>query len=59
MFEYYGDMHVYCPVVGADEPLGSNVFQIHNYTVHLPILRNIYRLNDILVSPFKCIDDLC
>ena len=21
MFEYYGDIHVYCPGVGADEPL--------------------------------------
>ena len=26
MFEYYGDIHVYCPGVGADEPLGSNFF---------------------------------
>ena len=23
MFEYYGDIHVYCPGVGAYEPLGS------------------------------------
>ena len=26
MFEYYGDIHVYCPGVGAYEPLGSNFF---------------------------------
>ena len=26
MFEYYGNTHVYCPWVGANEPLGSNVF---------------------------------
>ena len=26
MFEYYGDIHVYCPGVGADEPRGSNFF---------------------------------
>ena len=26
MFEYYGNIHVYCPGVGADEPLGSNFF---------------------------------
>ena len=29
MFEYYGNIHVYCPGVGADEPLGSNFFQNH------------------------------
>ena len=23
MFEYYGNVQVYCPGVGADEPLGS------------------------------------
>ena len=23
MFEYYGDIHVYCPGVGAYEPLGT------------------------------------
>ena len=26
MFEYYGNIHVYCPGVGADEPLGSTFF---------------------------------
>ena len=26
MFEYYGNIHVYCPGVGADEPLGSIFF---------------------------------
>ena len=25
-FEYYGDIHVYCPGVGAYEPLGSIFF---------------------------------
>ena len=29
MFEYYGDIHVYCPGVGAHEPLGSNFFKNH------------------------------
>ena len=28
-FEYYGNIHVNCPGVGADEPLGSNCFQNH------------------------------
>ena len=26
MFEYYGNIHVYCPGVGAYELLGSNFF---------------------------------
>ena len=26
MFEYYGNIHVYCPGVGVYEPLGSNCF---------------------------------
>ena len=26
MFEYYGNIHVYCPGVGAYEALGSNFF---------------------------------
>ena len=25
VFEYYGNVHVYCPGMGAYEPLGSNV----------------------------------
>ena len=26
MFEYYGNIHVYCPGMGAYEPRGSNFF---------------------------------
>ena len=61
MFEYYDNMHVYCLVVGADEPLGSSVFvvlfvffffvfffQNHYYSVLLPISCKIFPLNDIL-----------
>ena len=29
MFEYYGNIHVYYPWVGADEPMGSIFFQNH------------------------------
>ena len=29
MFEYYGNMHVNCPRVGAYELLGTNFFQNH------------------------------
>ena len=38
MFEYYGNIHVYCPGVGADEPLGSIFFSeslIFSPTAHL------------------------
>ena len=48
MFEYYGNVQVYCPGVGAHEPLGSNVFQNHQYSVLLPISCKIFTLNDIL-----------
>ena len=30
IFEYYGDIHVYCPGVVADQPLGPIVFRIIN-----------------------------
>ena len=46
MFEYYGNIHVYCPGVGADEPLGSNFFSeslIFSPTAHF--LQDFY---------FKC-----
>ena len=33
MFEYYGNMHAYCPEVGADEPLGS-IFSSHEPKAH-------------------------
>ena len=29
MFKYYGDIHVYCPGVGAYAPLGPIFFQNH------------------------------
>ena len=36
MFEYYGSMEVYCPAVGADEPLGQLFSEslIFSPTVH-------------------------
>ena len=30
MFEYYGNIHVYCPGVGPYKPLGSTFFRIIN-----------------------------
>ena len=47
MFEYYDNIHVYCPGVGADLPLGS-FFQTHKYSVHLPISIKFFPSNDIL-----------
>ena len=47
MFEYYGDIHVYCPGVGVYEPLGSNLFQNHKYSALLPISCETFTLNDI------------
>ena len=46
MFEYYGNIHVYCPRVGADEPLGSIFFSeslLFSPTAHF---RKIVPLND-------------
>ena len=36
MFEYYGDIHVYCLGVGAYEPLGSIFFRIINIQSYCP-----------------------
>ena len=56
---YYDKIHVYCPGVGADEPLSSNCFQSHGYLVLLNISCNIFHLNVIsTISSIKCIDDL-
>ena len=48
IFEYYGDIHVYCPGVGAYELLGSKFFQNHKSSVHLPISFKFFPANDIL-----------
>ena len=47
IFEYYGDIHVSCPGVEADQPLWSNFFQNHKSSVHLPISFKIFPSNDI------------
>ena len=48
IFEYYGDVHVYCPGVGEDQPLVSNFFQNHKSSVHLAISFKYFSSNDIL-----------
>ena len=49
MFEYYGDKHVYCPELGADQ-----IFQNHKSTVHLPVSFKFFSSNDILtIFPFQ------
>ena len=35
IFEYYGDVHVYCPRVGEDQSLGSNFFS-RSFSIWLP-----------------------
>ena len=47
IFEYYGNMHVYCPGEGAELPLGS-FFQNYKSSVHLPISIKCFPSNDIL-----------
>ena len=37
MFEYYGQIHVYSPGAGADNPLQTKFFHKHKYSVYLPI----------------------
>ena len=47
--EDYVYLHVYCPGVGADQPLGSNIFQNLKSLVHLP-----WKIAHLLqVLPFK------
>ena len=49
IFEYYGDIHVYCPGVGSDHALGTNFFfQNLKSSVHLPISFKFFSSNDIL-----------
>ena len=50
IFEYFCNIHVYCPGVGADQPLWSNFFFFQNYqpSVHLPISCKFCLSNNIL-----------
>ena len=47
MVKYYGNIHVYCPGVGADQHLGSNFFQNHKALVRLSISFKFFPSNDI------------
>ena len=38
--EYYGDIHVYCPGLGAYEPLASIFFRIFNILSYCPFTLN-------------------
>ena len=55
IFECYGNIHVYCLVVGADEPLGSNFFIVIDIVL-LPISCKIFPLTFL---QFFCIGNLC
>ena len=48
IFEYYGNIHLYCPGVGADHPLRSIFVSNHKSSVHLPISIEFFLSNDIL-----------
>ena len=48
IFEYYGHIHVSCPGVEADQPLGYNFFQNNKSSVHLAISFKFFTSNDIL-----------
>ena len=39
MFEYYGNIHVYCPGVGPYKPLGPTFFRIINFHLKLIFLK--------------------
>ena len=47
IFECYGNIHVYCLVVGADEPLGSIFFIVIDFVL-LPISCKIFPLTVFL-----------
>ena len=49
IFDYYGNIHVYFPGVGEDQPLGSNVFHNHKSSVNSPIPFKFFSANDILI----------
>ena len=47
MFEYYANIHVYCPGVGADEPLESSFF-FRISLIFSPTACKTFTFNDIL-----------
>ena len=52
--ENYGDIHVYCPGIKGRPAPGSNFFQNHKASVHLPISFKLFSSNDILtILPFQ------
>ena len=61
MFEYYGDIHVYCPGVGAYEPLGSIFFRIINIQSNCPFsaLMNILHIHVPVYQPCICLIQVC
>ena len=47
-FQYFCNIDVYCPGLGANQSLGSNYFQNYLPSVHMPISCKICLSNDIL-----------
>ena len=59
MFEYYGNIHVYCPGVRADEPWGPLFFKIINLQSYFPFpARCFLQMTIQQLSPIKCIGHL-
>ena len=49
LFECYCNIHVYCPEVGADQPLGSNFFsESYIFSPFAHFLQVFFLSNDIL-----------
>ena len=51
IFEYYGDIHVYCPGMGTDQALGSKCFQNHKSSFHVPISFKFFS-SDVILTIF-------
>ena len=67
IFEYDGNIHVYCPGLGADQPLGSSFFffffffQNYMSSVNLHISCKLFFPFKwhFIIFPVKCMGDLC
>ena len=59
VFEYDGHIHIYCPWIGADNPLGKNVFiYIKILSICIVLARFPNLIKFYYFPPIKCICDL-
>ena len=52
IFECHGNIHVYCPGVGANQPLGSKCFH-YKYSVQLPISFKCFPSMTLTIFPIQ------